>query len=36
VGGWTVVLVGLIVITLAELPAGAIATRAWSVGAEEH
>jgi CP family cyanate transporter-like MFS transporter len=36
VGGWTIVLVGLIVMTLAELPAGALATRAWSIGVEEH
>jgi cyanate permease len=36
VGGWTVVLAGLIVITLAELPAGAVATRAWTIGVEEH
>jgi CP family cyanate transporter-like MFS transporter len=35
VGGWTVVLAGLIAITLAELPAGALATRPWTTGVEE-
>lgn len=36
VGGWSVVLVCLIAITLAELPPGLLATRAWTIGARER
>ena len=36
VGGWNIVLVCLIGITLAELGPGLFATRAWSIGSEER